>query len=583
MPIIFACPECGRQLKVSSKKAGKRGRCKNCSEVIRIPNQESSSSVHRAESLAATLEPAIDSFTKSNEAADPVASPPNVPPVDDPFGQLPAFEAPAEPVAARTDTDRSYEKLLLSESNPFDFVPDQPTHATVTSEQRPAQSPAPTVDLDDLSDRIGGLADQIQSAVHQEQRKARAKLTPQQIRDAFSKPLAKFDRGNDLGARQVFAALAVLLVPSCFIGFVAVSSYLIFKCFSGWFAAGTLPHPVIGLTCFVFAILLLFCWVPTLSLIFAGISLPFRRVDWQPATSQLTRDSQPVMYEFVDQICEKLDAPKPIRIDLDCECNASAGLSGSLFSLKRNLVLTIGIPLIATQTTEQLASVIAHEFGHFRQGAALRTSGVIRSLTLWFVQSARSKFSYYFYFAWLSHWLSGTLSREMEWDADRHSVYLAGTRAFEESSALLQRYGVAHSVTEENCFQLYQQGVLVDNLPRFMVHIGKTMPASVIRRIAESTEKERLDRFDTHPPTRDRVAFARELKQPGILQLRRPATDLIDHWVPLCKKLTLDFYAERIGVPRSEIDETHVTPLENLLRDEHRFLLDLSDKQNGQG
>ena len=104
------------------------------------------------------------------------------------------------------------------------------------------------------------------------------------------------------------------------------------------------------------------------------------------------------------------------------------------------------------------------------------------------------------------------------------------------------------------------------------------MPASVVRRIAEETEKQRLDRLDSHPPTRDRVKAARKLQQPGILSLKRPATDLIDHWTPLCKKISLDYYAENLGLERNEIDESHVTPLEDLLRDEHKLLLDRAEK-----
>ena len=64
-----------------------------------------------------------------------------------------------------------------------------------------------------------------------------------------------------------------------------------------------------------------------------------------------------------------------------------------------------------------------------------------------------------------------------------------------------------------------------------------------------------------------------------MLNLHRPATDLIDHWTPLCKKLTLDFYAENLGFDRKEINDSHVTPLEELLRDEHRLLLDRAEKE----
>ena len=120
---------------------------------------------------------------------------------------------------------------------------------------------------------------------------------------------------------------------------------------------------------------------------------------------------------------------------MDCDFNATASLRrGWLGSGQNDLVLTIGIPFIAIQNTEQLASVIAHEFGHFRQGSAMKTYYVIGSLTHWFMMTAYSGLAYFYWFGYLTHMLSGSLSREMEWDADRHAIQLAGTKAFEESS-----------------------------------------------------------------------------------------------------------------------------------------------------
>ncbi len=209
----------------------------------------------------------------------------------------------------------------------------------------------------------------------------------------------------------------------------------------------------------------------------------------------------------------------------------------------------------------------------------MKTSYMIGTITQWFIATAYAGSSYFYWFGYLTHMLSGNLSREMEWDADRHAVQLAGTKAFVESSALLERFGAAYAVTIDNLVMLFHSGILVDNIPRFMMHIGRTLPASTIRRIAEDTEQQRLDRLDSHPPTRDRVAAAREMNRPGVVRLDRPAIDLVDHWVPLCKRITLDFYAETLGFDREKMNESHVTPLDELLRDEHKLLLDLAEKQ----
>jgi DNA-directed RNA polymerase subunit RPC12/RpoP len=38
MPIIFFCPQCGREISVRSAAAGREGHCVNCGEKIVIPD-----------------------------------------------------------------------------------------------------------------------------------------------------------------------------------------------------------------------------------------------------------------------------------------------------------------------------------------------------------------------------------------------------------------------------------------------------------------------------------------------------------------------------------------------------------------
>ena len=76
-----------------------------------------------------------------------------------------------------------------------------------------------------------------------------------------------------------------------------------------------------------------------------------------------------------------------MRIEVDNQMNASAGFDAGMFKLVRNrLVLTIGVPLVAGLDTSQFAGVLAHEFGHFTQGAGLRVTYIVRSINFWFVR-----------------------------------------------------------------------------------------------------------------------------------------------------------------------------------------------------
>ena len=86
-----------------------------------------------------------------------------------------------------------------------------------------------------------------------------------------------------------------------------------------------------------------------------------------PAPITLDLEKEPILFAFVQKICGLVGAPVPCRIDVDCQVNASASLQHGLLSKK--LVLTIGLPLASGLDMQQFAGVLAHEFGHFAQGA----------------------------------------------------------------------------------------------------------------------------------------------------------------------------------------------------------------------
>ncbi|WP_161604671.1 M48 family metalloprotease [Roseiconus nitratireducens] len=540
---------------------------------------------HRAATQTANADAFASRDDDSHAASPPEANPPEAV-SDDPFADLPEFQGVEAPVPGRAGSGADFHRMMMADTDPDSFSVASPSPSPPLSPpaDRPVSSTTPAAtspDDVDLVGVLGSLDQSIQQAVETQRRKSdaavRAKFTPEQIRDAFNKPIGEVPRLSGLRSKQLRSALAVFLVPIGFMLFVPIATLALILIYRAWIFGDSegLPNPVIGFSFLLACLVVALCWLPALHLMFAIYHLFIGRPEDDEGASHLTRQSQPALYEFVDQVCAKLGAPTPCRIDLNCDFNATASLRrGWLGSGRDDLVLTIGVPLIAIHNTEQFASVIAHEFGHFRQGSAMKTYYVIATLTNWFMQVAASGARYFSLFGYLTHLLSGSLSRDMEWDADRHAVYVAGSQAFCESSALVQRYGVAYAVTLDNLAKLLQVGVLVDNIPRLMRHIGKTMPASVIRRVAEETERERLDLLDSHPPTRDRVQAARDLNQVGVISIQRPAIDLVDHWDPLCRKITRDFYREHLGLTQREVDEAHFTPLEELLRDEHKLLLD---------
>src|SRR4030095_4274354 len=48
--------------------------------------------------------------------------------------------------------------------------------------------------------------------------------------------------------------------------------------------------------------------------------------------------------------------------------------------------LTIGLPLVTGLDMRQFCGVLAHEFGHFAQGAGMRLTYIIRYINFWFAR-----------------------------------------------------------------------------------------------------------------------------------------------------------------------------------------------------
>ena len=98
-------------------------------------------------------------------------------------------------------------------------------------------------------------------------------------------------------------------------------------------------------------------------------------------------NDQPELFAFIREVCSQVRAPVPGRVQLDCQVNASASLGAGPLNLRqRDLVLTIGMPLVAGLSVRQLGGVLAHEFGHFAQGGGMRLTTLIRGVNAWFAR-----------------------------------------------------------------------------------------------------------------------------------------------------------------------------------------------------
>lgn len=364
--------------------------------------------------------------------------------------------------------------------------------------------------------------------------------------EAFSGPINRTKTGPLYKAGLATVAFAMVLLPLIYLALIAGTAWSVWfhLKYDTWIFKGALGRSA------------LFRLILYLGPAMAGGILVFFMV--KPFFAAKTRTPEPIsldpakealLFAFVERICGIVGAPVPCRIDVDCQANASASLRRGLWS--KDLVLTIGLPLTSGVDMRQFAGVLAHEFGHFAQGAGMRLTYIIRQINFWFArvvyerdawdirleESARGadwRIGIVLHGArgcvWLTrrilwalmhagHAISCFMLRQMEYDADSYEAKLAGSDTFESTASRLRMLNVAAQVAYEDVRQSWASNRLPENLPLLIDHKAASLPAEVQQKLSAFAASERTGWFDTHPCDADRVRAVRRLSEPGVFRL----------------------------------------------------------------
>lgn len=392
-------------------------------------------------------------------------------------------------------------------------------------------------------------------------------------------------RRASLGYRASLGLLSIFMMsmPLAYAAFVGLTAWLVY-----YYTFNIVPD-VTQETGIRGGRAMIIMWMALITPIIVGVIVVvfmckpifFSLVDFSPSrTRTLPRTGEPLLFELVDRICETIRAPKPIRIEVDSQVNASASYGAGLKGIfKSELVLRIGTPLVAGLSVRQLAGILAHEFGHFSQGAGMRAQLIIGAINAWFakvvfardavdellddaIEDNESLFVFVLLLArgcvGLVRWIlwgfmvaaytaSSAFSRQMEFDADRYEIALVGSDVFISTGEELHRLGYANEKSMQALAGLMQKAVLIDNIPKMIQVCRNKMTADELRMIDQAMLVAKTGLLDTHPCTRQRNEAANRIAEPGIFTIDRPARELIRHYDALCVNVTNDFYRNVIG------------------------------------
>lgn len=296
-----------------------------------------------------------------------------------------------------------------------------------------------------------------------------------------------------------------------------------------------------------------------------------------PPQYTLKREDQPRLFAFIDAICTALRAPRPREVAIDNRVNASASLRSPL---SRDLRLTIGMPLFAGLNARQLGGVLAHEFGHFSQGFAMRFSFTLASIANWLNRCAHERDRWddkleqmgrdggffmqiigalcrFFIgigraiigaLAWVGRMATLFLMRRMEFDADKLECGLAGSETFGETCFRLHMLASGTQPAEQSLHEAQQSNTLPDDLAQ-LLQLHASPPSEENRaQFEQALDGETPDRRATHPTTRERIDAARQAGLPGLFTCEAPAHLLLNHPGQLSKNVTLHEYRKLRGL-----------------------------------
>ncbi|MGJ7528656.1 M48 family metallopeptidase [Variovorax sp. GB1P17] len=270
-------------------------------------------------------------------------------------------------------------------------------------------------------------------------------------------PAGPADAGNQLAKaspayrRHAWFAMVALLA--------FVAAYLLFSGWLAWKAYFSIRASIYGSRDGM--LLTLVGLGAAFLAVFMLKALVFVRRGQMGGLTEITATEHPQLFAFLHRLADEARAPRPAKVYVSSRVNAAVFYDLSLlnFFLPSKKNLEIGLPLVNVLTVSEFKAVLAHEFGHFAQRSMAvgrwvylaqqiaahivakrdgldrfleglsRTDvriawiGWLFSLLVW---SIRSVVDSLFRVVVLA---DRALSREMEFQADRVSVSLAGSDA----------------------------------------------------------------------------------------------------------------------------------------------------------
>jgi Zn-dependent protease with chaperone function len=232
------------------------------------------------------------------------------------------------------------------------------------------------------------------------------------------------------------------------------------------------------------------------------------RTRWVAPGVELKAESQPALHALIARVAAQARHPLPSAVYLVQEATAFAAGRPRWHGLRRDPVLGIGLPLFALFGEDELAAVLAHEFGHHAGGDV--KLGPWQHRTFLAISAALDRLDGSSVFLHLPFYaygrvflrLTGAASREQELRADDLAARAVSPGALAGALVALERYHASWSAYWHEVFVLaVDAGFRPPMLDGYRRFLEATSPPE----LSTATPRRAPSAHDTHPPLEVRL------------------------------------------------------------------------------
>lgn len=280
---------------------------------------------------------------------------------------------------------------------------------------------------------------------------------------------------------------------------------------------------------------------------------------------------EPLLVQLLQQLAEQMQARQPTRVYVNCDTRVAVAKGGQ--------ELTLGLPLVACLSAQELAGTLAHDLALVRRGSAAGVTALIRGINGWLWRSVygKSRFDQWlsvvaqrqhfhvsklllplaamklvpqavlFVPMFIANTIGAAVIRASERDADRTAARLIGSKSI---LGLLEREELIEFTWEGVLAELeflHREQQLPEKLPDHLALRMLDMTPELRAVLGETVTKAEDRPFDTRASRPERVEWLAGEPASGVFTSAEPAKRLLVQYDALAKTMSRDLYASRFG------------------------------------